>query len=246
MQFLMMHKTNAANEAGVLPTREAIQGMGQLIGKMAAGGGLRGGEGLRASSLGVRLRFTGGQKKVTPGPFAGENELPAGFAIVRVHTIDEAVEWATKFAAVVGDVEIDIRPVMEGWDLGVCPKPEGETRTRYMIAHKATRDSEAGVPPASEQAAELDRLTAEMTKKGVLLTTVAIGPSSQGVRLRYEGGRRSMTDGPFVESKELIAGYCLLEAGSIPDVLQWADPFAAIIGDVEIDIRPVYHSSNVS
>lgn len=244
MQLIMMHKTNADNEAGLPPSQELMAGMGALLGEMMASGSFLAGEGLRQSALGVRLKFTGGERTVTPGPFQGSNELVAGFAIVRVPTIVEAVEWATKFANVVGDCDLDVRPVNEPWDLGMCPKPEGLEGVRYMIAHKADRNSEAGVPMAAGREAEMGRLMEEMTKAGVLLGTVSIQPSSKGVRMNFVGGKHTVTDGPFAESKELIAGYCIAEMESLEAAIEWAPRFANVVGDVEVDIRPLYHFSS--
>ncbi|MEP7366907.1 MAG: YciI family protein [Acidobacteriota bacterium] len=244
MQYIMMHKTNADNEAGLPPPMKVIEGMGGLIGEMVSAGAFRAGEGLRQSSLGVRLNFVSGKRTITPGPFQGGNELVAGFAIVRVQSIEEAVEWATKFAGVVGDVEIDIRPVTEAWDLGMCPKPEGEAGTRFMLAHKADKNSEAGVPLATNRMVEMGKLVEEMKTAGVMVTAAGLAPSSQGVRLNFADGKRTVTDGPFAESKELIAGYCIIEAESLEEAMKWSTPFAELIGDVEIDIRPLYHASN--
>ena len=74
---------------------------------------------LRSSALGVRLEFAGGQRTVTKGPLVGENELIAGFAVMRFRTLDEAVEWASRFAGVVGEVLLDIRPATEPWYIGL-------------------------------------------------------------------------------------------------------------------------------
>jgi hypothetical protein len=244
MQYIMMHKANQDMEAGLPPPMKVMEGMGPLMGEMVAAGAFRSGEGLRPSSLGVRLKFTGNTRTVTPGPFQGSNELIAGFAIVAVKSIDEAIDWATKFADLVGDTEIDIRPVTEPWDLGMCPKPEGLATVRFMLAHKADKKSEAGVPLAAGHETQLESLTDEMKKAGVLLAAVALQPSSKGVRLNFVGGKRRVMDGPFAESKELIAGYCIVESESLEEALKWSGPFAELIGDVEIDIRPLYHASN--
>jgi len=245
MRVILMHRTEAKWEAGVLPSPELIAGMGKLLGDMTEAGVLLSAGGLRASSLGVRLNFSSGKRTVTRGPFAGSNELPAGFAILRVTSIDEAIEWATRFAKVVGDVEIDIRPVTEPWDLGLCPKPEGETTTRFMAVHKADKNSEAGVPPTPELLAGMQKLTEEMTTAGVLLSAEGLQPSAKGVRLNYSGGKRIVTDGPFTESKELIAGFVMFQAKSKEEAIAWATRFAEVAGDVELDIRPLTETADL-
>ena len=116
MHFIIMHKTNAHWEAGAIPTPELIGRVGGLINQLAKAGALLAGEGLRPSSEGVRITFASGTRSVTRGPFEpGNNELPAAFSIVRTASLDEAVEWASRQASVLGDGELDIRPVTEAW-----------------------------------------------------------------------------------------------------------------------------------
>jgi hypothetical protein len=215
-------------EAGLPPSPAVMEGMGPLIGEMVEAGIFIAGEGLRPSSLGVRLRFIGGRRTITPGPLAGSNELIAAFSIVRAHSIEEAIEWASRFAPA-GDAEIDVRPVTEAWDLGMMPRPAALDTVRYMIARKADRDSEAGALP-----------NAMSDDSGAVLVAERIQPSSKGRRLYFANGKRTIVDGPFTESKELIAGYSIVRADSIDEPIAWASRFANLIGDVEIDIRPLY------
>src|SRR4029450_6490 len=100
-----MHKTNTHWEEGAPPSSELIARVGTLLGDLAKAGVLFGAEGLRASSEGVRLRFSGGTRTVINGPFHGGNELSAGFSIVRVRSLEEAIEWASRQAKVLGDIE---------------------------------------------------------------------------------------------------------------------------------------------
>jgi hypothetical protein len=244
MRIMMMHKTEPKWEAGVLPSPEFIAEMGKLMEALSKSGLLLAGEGLRASSLGMRLKFSGGKRTVTPGPFIGSNELITGMLIVRVASMDEAVEWASRFANVVGDVEIDIRPVTEPWDIGMCPKPAGELTTRFMMTPKADQRYEAGIALTADQRSKIKALIDEMTTAGILLTAESLQPSSRGMRLKYSGGKRMLTDGPFTESKELIAGFVLLEVPSPQVALEWSSRFADLVGDVEIDVRPLYEAAD--
>jgi hypothetical protein len=246
MRVMMMHKTNADNEAGIPPSREIIERMGQLMGKIGGSGILLDGGGLRATSTGVRLHFAGGQRTVTKGPFTGNNELMAGFAILKLKSMDEAIDWASRFAKVVGDVEIDIRPLVEPWDLGVMPKPPDLETTRFMLHHKATPESESGKPPSAKMMAEMGRLIEELQQSGVLLSTEGLAPSSKAKRLKMAGGKCTVLDGPFAESKELIAGYIMMNVKSLDEAIAWATPFAEIIGDVEIDMRPLMEETDVA
>jgi hypothetical protein len=113
MRFLVMHKSNEDNEAGIPPSQELIEEMGKLMESTAKSGVLLAAEGVHASSKGSRLQYSGGKFTVIDGPFAEAKELIAGFAILNVGSKDEAIEWAKRFAKVIGDVEIEIRQVVE-------------------------------------------------------------------------------------------------------------------------------------
>ena len=123
MRYLCIHKADATTEAGLPPRAELLEGIGPLLEDMQKAGVFRSAEGLRPSSTGVRLSFSKGKRTLTKGPFTGGNELVAGFLLVQVETLDDAVDWASRFAEAVGDVEIDVRPLTEYWDIGVVPKP---------------------------------------------------------------------------------------------------------------------------
>jgi hypothetical protein len=238
MRFILMHKTNERIEPRPF-TPQQMAAMGALIEEGRTNGTLLATEGLCQTGKGVRLVFTNGDVTVTPGPFPGSNELVSGMAIVRVQEIDEAIDWATRFAGIVGDVEIDIRPVTEPWDLGFCPKPDG-IGTRFMIMHKATPRSEAGTPPAPDAAAAIASLVDDMTKAGILLMTESLQPSAKGTRIIFTGTERTVVDGPFAESKELIGGFAIVDYPSKAAAIASTPRFASIIGDVEVDVRPLY------
>ncbi len=239
MRIMSMHKANAQMEAGVPPSPEFMASMGALMQEIQEAGIFIAGEGLLPSSTGVRLNFSDGQRTITKGPFVGANELIAGYCLMKASSIEETIEWASRFAEIVGDVEIDIRPICEPWDLGMFPKPENETKTRFMLTHKADAHSESGAPPSPRVVAAMDALTNDMKRAGVFLAAEGLQPSSRAVRLRFKGDRRTIIDGPFTESKELIAGFSILELPSNDEAIVWASKFAKLIGDVEIDIRPM-------
>jgi hypothetical protein len=241
MRFIMMHKADKNSEADIPPSPELMVSMGKLMEEMAKAGVLLAGEGLQPSSKGVRLKFSGGKRTVTRGPLIGSNELIAGLAIVRVESMDKAIEWASRLAKLVGDVEIDIGLLKEPWDLGLCPKPDGQM-TRFMIMYKADENSEAGVSPTSEV---MEKWTQDMVEAGVLLSAQALQPSSKGARLKFTGGKRTVCDGPFTESKELIGGFCTLQVKLKEEAIEWGSRFAKALrdarveDDLEIDICPL-------
>jgi hypothetical protein len=123
VRFLVMHKSNEENEAGVPPSPELMENMGKLMEESARAGVLLAAEGVHPSSRGARLSFSGGRRTVTDGPFAEAKELIAGFAVLQVDSKEEAIEWATRFADVIGDVEIEVRQVIELSDIA----PEADT-----------------------------------------------------------------------------------------------------------------------
>jgi hypothetical protein len=239
MRFIVMHKTEPRWEAGAIPDAELIGRVGKLVGELAKAGVLLAAEGLRASSQGVRLQFSGGKRTVTKGPFTPSNELPAGFFIVRTASLDEASAWASRFAGIVGDVEMDIRPVTEAWDIGMAPVPARLATRRYMVLYKADAASESGRPRPAEQRAEIDGLFKEMSSAGVLLATIGLQPSKQGKRYTFKGGRHSVMDGPFAESKELIAGYVMFRAKSLEEASEWAVRYGGVVVAPEVDLRVV-------
>jgi hypothetical protein len=126
VRFLIMHKSNEKNEAGVPPSKELVEEMGKLMEESSRAGVLLAAEGVHPSSRGARLSFSGGKRTVTDGPFAEAKELIAGFAVLQVESKEEAIEWATRFADVIGDVEIEIRQVVEISDFAPENDPTNE------------------------------------------------------------------------------------------------------------------------
>jgi hypothetical protein len=238
MKFMMMHKHDKRTEAGLKPPPALIAAMGDLIGGMAQAGKLLDGAGLGASTTRSRVTFKRGNCAVVHGPFAGsENELPAGYVMVKVRSRDEAIDWATKIGtAIAGDLELEVGKVNEPWDIGIGEKP-ADAPLRYLIIHKATPASEPGKVP------DLAAVKQEMTTQGVLLTSAELTPSSRAKRITYRGGSRKVTDGPFAESKELIGGYGVVDLASMEECLAFSSKYAAILltdsDTLEIDIRPV-------
>jgi hypothetical protein len=237
MRFIIMHKTNGHWESGAIPSPELITRVGTMLGGLAKAGILLDAEGLRASAEGVRLRFLAGTRTVINGPFEGNNELPAGFSILRTRSLEDAIDWATRVAHILGDVEIDIRPVTEPWDIGMgAPRSDIATR-RYMVLRKATSTTEAGGAPSSAQRSELARLIDETTPSGVHLVTETMLPSRRGRRYRNSRDGISVYDGPFIETKELIGGYVVVSAATLEDAGRCAEQYVYAVEADEVDLR---------
>jgi hypothetical protein len=234
MKFMVMHKSDAQMEAGGPPPAKIIQEMGAFIRGAIERGEFVNGAGLHRSELRARVRCAGGTCSVQRGPFSGDNELVASFALIKARSIDGAIEVATRLAGAVGDVEIEVGRVVEPWDLGVMEKP-ADAPERYLLLRKADRAFEAGqAAPAG-----LAKLLAQLERDGTVDSTATLAPSSQGARYRKTAAGRAWTDGPFAESKELVAGFSIVELPSQREARTWAEAYARILGDNEVDIRQV-------
>jgi hypothetical protein len=115
---------------------------------------------------------------------------------------------------------------------------------RVMGLLKADQHSEAGAPPSKELMEKMGTFIEEITKAGVLLATDGLQPSSKGKRVRLSGGKVTVTDGPFTESKELIASYALFEVQSLAEAVEWTTRFLKVLGEGECEIRPLFEASD--
>jgi len=136
---MVMIKANHDTEAGVMPSEEVLEAMGQYNEELANAGVLLGGEGLQPSSRGARVRFNEGQCSVVDGPFAENRELIAGYWMFQAGSLQEAIDWVKRCpASAVGESEIEIRQVFEAEDFGAEFTPElreQEERLRARISH---------------------------------------------------------------------------------------------------------------
>jgi hypothetical protein len=113
---------------------------------------------------------------------------------------------------------------------------------RFMILVKATKDSEAGVMPSEELLTEMGKYNEELAKAGVMLAGEGLQPSSKGARVRFSGDKRTVIDGPFTETKELIAGFWLIQVKSLEEAIEWVKrcPNPMPGTEAEIEIRQVF------
>jgi hypothetical protein len=108
-----------------------------------------------------------------------------------------------------------------------------------MVIVKASQDSEAGVMPTRDLLAEMGKFNEELVKAGVMLAGDGLHPTSKGKRVRFSGQQRTVIDGPFAETKELIAGYWMWQVKSIEEAVEWLKR-APFDGGTEVEIRPVF------
>jgi hypothetical protein len=111
-----------------------------------------------------------------------------------------------------------------------------------MVLVKANEESEAGVLPSGEMLTEMGTFNEELVKAGVMLAGEGLQPSSKGVRVRFSGGKRTVVDGPFAETKELIAGFWLWEVKSLDEAIEWLK--RAPFEDTEVEIRQVFETED--
>jgi hypothetical protein len=114
---------------------------------------------------------------------------------------------------------------------------------RFMVIVKANKDSEAGIMPSEELLTAMTRYNEELVKAGVMLDGAGLHPSSKGARVKFSGDKRTVTDGPFTEAKELIAGFWLIQAKSKDEAIEWVKR-APMGGDTELEIRQVFESDD--
>lgn len=117
---------------------------------------------------------------------------------------------------------------------------------RFMLMVKATAASEGGVMPSEQLLAEMGRYNEELADAGVLLAGEGLHPSARGARVRFSGSRRTVVDGPFAETKELVAGFWLIQVKSLEEAIEWVrrcpNPFEE--GESEIEIRQVFEAED--
>jgi hypothetical protein len=114
---------------------------------------------------------------------------------------------------------------------------------RFMMLVKASKESEAGMLPSKELIAAMGDFNEEMAKAGVLIAGEGLQPSSKGARITYSGSKRSVTDGPFAETKELLAGFWMIDVKSKADAIAWASRVPFADGEV-VEVRQVFETAD--
>ena len=255
MRFLMMVKATKDTEAGVPPSQKILSDMGRYNETLVKAGALLAADGLHASSKGARVRCANGGVEVTDGPFAEAKELVAGYWLIQAKSKEEAVEWAKRIPF--EDGEVEIRPLFELTDFPVDPaeQPDGwrekeeQMRSapppvrkpgtiRFMGLLKADPASESGALPDEKLLTEMGAFFEEGVSSGVVLGGEGLQPTSKGVRVRYSASKRTVVDGPFAETKELIAGYAIIQARSRDEAIEWTKRF------VTVDASGRYHQES--
>ena len=144
MRCMVIVKANADTEAGRMPSEALLTAMGKFNEELVKAGVMLAGEGLRPSSKGARVRFSGNKRTVVDGPFAETKELVAGFWLWQVKSLEEAVEWVKRCPNPTGDESvIEIRPLMEAADFGAELTPELQAQDERLRAQSAANAAKA-------------------------------------------------------------------------------------------------------
>ena len=124
-------------------------------------------------------------------------------------------------------------------------RPEGEVAMRVMVLIKADKDSEAGVMPSEQLLTEMGKYNEELVKAGIMLAGEGLHPSSKGKRVRFSGEKRTVIDGPFAETKELIAGFWLWQVRSMEEAVEWVKRCPNPMGvESDVEIRQVFEAED--
>jgi hypothetical protein len=116
---------------------------------------------------------------------------------------------------------------------------------KFMVIVKATKDSEAGVMPGTELLAAMGKYNEELVKAGIMQAGEGLHPSSKGARVRFSGAKRTVIDGPFAETKELIAGYWIWQCKSLAEAIEWAKRCPnPMPGESDLEIRQIFEAED--
>jgi hypothetical protein len=138
-----------------------------------------------------------------------------------------------------------LAPFVVGYEHYRSPTRRKETDMRFMVLVKATRDSEAGVMPSEQLLAEMGQFNEELVKAGVMQAGEGLHPSSKGVRVRFSGKDRKVIDGPFAETKELVAGFWIWKCASLQEAIDWVKRCPnPMPGESQIEIRQIFEAED--
>lgn len=231
MQYMILRRASAQSESGRLPAAEAALLFAHL----------------QPSANAVRLTLRNGEATIIPGPFPDPAEMIAGFAIIDVPSMTDAVDWLKHWPASDAQVELEIR---ESGCPGGCAQvtpaavadPQGR---RFAILLRASRELEDEVPVPQTMLDALDVHNAKEAKAGVLLAADGLRSSARGARVKVAKNAFSVIDGPFTEIKEMIAGFWLIRVPAMDNAIAWAKRNPYPVGPhVDVEIRELFDAAD--
>jgi hypothetical protein len=231
MQFMILRRADRRSESGPLPPAEADLLFAHL----------------QPSTSAVRLTLHNGEGSITHGPFPDPAEMIAGFAVVDVPTLADAVDWLKRWPAADQEAEFEIREsgCPGGCAEVVAAKVDDPQGRRFAILLRSSRalEDEAAVPqPILDR---LDAHNAVEAKAGRLLAADGLRTSARGARVKVAKNSFSVIDGPFTEIKEMIAGFWMIRVPGLEDAIAWArrNPYPSG-PDVEVEIRELFDATD--
>jgi hypothetical protein len=274
MRFMLIVKSDERAEAGEPPSEKLIEAMGKFNDELAHAGKLVSAEALHSSAKGARLTIAGGERTLTKGPFGEPRTLVAGYWIIQADSKEEAIEWAKRvpfeadeaWVAGGGVGQIEVRRVLGAEDFPgdideaewreppAAPAQSPQTAPslkRFFCVSPVTADTEAGIPPNPEFFAKMEAHITKLAAAGVVLGGDGLAPSAEGARVQFSNGTRIVTDGPFIETRELIGGFGIVQAKSLDEVIELSWPYLKIFnegtgGEATAEIREMFDASDVS
>lgn len=274
MRVMMLLRSDAQSEAGVMPPEQVLADMGEYSERLMNAGVLAGAEGLHASGKGAKVRIANGKTSVLDGPFAEAKEVVAGYYMLKVKDLQDAIEWTKQLPGAdwTPEAEAELRPLYETEDFVVDPTeqpggwrdqeiearqaletkaPGPEKGPRWISFLKADKNTEAEMEPSNKLLEEMGALMSEMMEKGVLVSGEGLRASKHGAKVLLKDKKISVVDGPFTESKEMIAGFTIFRAKSKAEAVEWARRCLQIhmdgtgIETGEIEVRPVFETEEI-
>lgn len=242
MRYMLLRRSDPAHEAGQPLSAGERGDLAAYFRQMTDAGILHACEHFLPSASGARLSLVNGRASTTAGPFPDAQELLAGFALIDVPAREDALAWAARWPSGAGDgngAEVEVR-------VSGCPDGCAEVRAtgpdaagqRYAVLLRSSRELEDETPVARARLDALDAHNAAEASAGVLLGADGLRSSAFGARVRSSAGKLTVVDGPFTEIKEMIAGYWLIRAPSLPAAIAWATRNPYPVGPpVEVEIR---------
>jgi hypothetical protein len=222
MRFVILHQAGTSSEAGLVPPPSR----GITLHEHAP---------LKADATGTRIHFTDAGPAAEP--CAGPRRL-AGLSIVEAESRQAAAEWL-RDAASPAQAGFEIRETgCAGGLAGVDPSTAA-TRPRFLILVKADAHTEAEAPSDPAKLAAMARRNDEGVRDGLLLAADGLRSTARGTRVRVDGGKTSVMDGPFAETKELVAGFWLIQCDSMDEAVAWAQHYPFAQARPEVEIHPV-------
>ncbi|HTD05916.1 YciI family protein [Undibacterium sp.] len=247
---MIIRKADQATEAGSPPSAGTLAAMAKYSEELEAAGAACAGLVLHPSSKGVRMHFRDGEQTMSEGPFTEEKELVAGFAMMEAESQQEAIAWLKRWPAQDNELTLEVRGSgcpggLEGVSL-TRAAADTEQR-RFVVMLKSSPLAETGAIPSDKVLAAMAGRNAEGVQAGVMIAGEGLQITASGARVKFSGGKSTVLDGPFSETKELIAGYWLIQAKSMAGAIDWVKRYPyPFIEDAQVEIRPVQEGLDVA